>query len=155
MGIDDNLPDAMKKAMIGAGMEINPKTNFLLSIADRDKEDSVGFIKKLAANGNKMYATEGTYNFIKSLGLESTMVNKILSNSPTVLDIINQGEVGAVLNTVTGNRSSMQDGYHIRRKATEFSIPCYTSIDTAYATIVNNSTKSFKVGTVDDYLENY
>ena len=79
MGIDDNLPDAMKKAMIGAGMEINPQTNFLLSIADRDKEDSVGFIKKLAANGNKMYATEGTYNFIKSLGIESTMVNKILS----------------------------------------------------------------------------
>jgi len=152
MGIDDNLPDAMKKAMIGAGMEINPQTNFLLSIADRDKEDSVGFIKKLDANGNKMYATEGTYNFIKSLGIESTIVNKILSKSPTVLDIINEGKVGAVLNTVTGNRSSMQDGYHIRRKATELSIPCYTSIDTAYATIVNNSKKSFKVGTVDDYL---
>ncbi|NCG35017.1 MAG: carbamoyl-phosphate synthase large subunit [Dehalococcoidales bacterium] len=154
MGIDDNLPDAMKKAMIGAGMEINPQTNFLLSIADRDKEDSVGFIKKLAANGNKMYATEGTHNFIKSLGIDSTMVNKILSQSPTVLDVINQGNVGAVLNTVTGNRSSMQDGYHIRRKATEFSIPCYTSIDTAYATIANNFTKSFKVGTVDDYLKN-
>ena len=57
------------------------------------------------------------------------------------------------LNTVTGNRTAIQDGYHIRRKATEFSIPCYTSIDTAYATIMNTSKKSLNVSTFDDYLK--
>ena len=153
MGIDDNLPDAMKKAMIASGLEVNEKTSFLLSIADRDKEDSLDFIKKLKANGNTIYATEGTYNFLKSKGFDSIKINKILSESPTVIDIINEGKVGAVLNTVTGNRNSVQDGYHIRRKATEFSIPCYTSIDTAYATIMNSSSKSLKVSTFDDYLD--
>ena len=153
MGIDDNLPDAMKKAMIASGLEVNEKTSFLLSIADRDKEDSLDFIKKLKANGNVIYATEGTYNFLKSKGFDSIKINKILSESPTVIDIINEGKVGAVLNTVTGNRNSIQDGYHIRRKATEFSIPCYTSIDTAYATIMNSSSKSLKVSTFDDYLD--
>ena len=153
MGIDDNLPDAMKKAMIASGLEVNEKTSFLLSIADRDKEDSLDFIKKLKANGNTIYATEGTYNFLKSKGFDSIKINKILSESPTVIDIINEGKVGAVLNTVTGNRNSIQDGYHIRRKATEFSIPCYTSIDTAYATIMNSSSKSLKVSTFDDYLD--
>ena len=153
MGIDDNLPDAMKKAMIASGLEVNEKTSFLLSIADRDKEDSLDFIKKLKANGNTIYATEGTYYFLKSKGFDSIKINKILSESPTVIDIINEGKVGAVLNTVTGNRNSIQDGYHIRRKATEFSIPCYTSIDTAYATIMNSSSKSLKVSTFDDYLD--
>ena len=151
MGIDKNLPSAMKKAMIASGLEVDSKTNFLLSIADRDKSDSKNFIEKLSRNGNKIYATEGTYNFIKSLDIKVEKVNKILSQSPTVIDLIVEGKVGAVLNTVTGDRSSIQDGYHIRRKATELSIPCYTSIDTAYATIMDNDDQPVSVSTVDDY----
>jgi carbamoyl-phosphate synthase large subunit len=142
----------MKKAMIASGLEIDSKTSFLLSIADRDKKDSVEFIKKLNKNGNKIFATEGTFNFIKSMGFEAEKVNKILSQSPTVIDLISDGKVGAVLNTVTGDRSSMQDGYHIRRKATELSVPCYTSIDTAYATIMDMRNKPINVNTVEDYI---
>ncbi len=153
MGIDNNLPNAMKKAMIASGLEVDSKTSFLLSIADRDKKDSVNFIKKLNKNGNKIYATEGTYNFIKSMGFDVEKVNKILSQSPTVIDLISNGKVGAVLNTVTGDRSAMQDGYHIRRKATELSIPCYTSIDTAYATVMETHNKTMNVSTVDDYTD--
>tara|TARA_Y100000590_G_scaffold199670_1_gene226795 strand:+ start:4147 stop:7401 length:3255 start_codon:yes stop_codon:yes gene_type:complete len=151
MGIDKNLPSAMKKAMIASGLEVDSRTSFLLSIADRDKNDSKNFIEKLSRNGNKIYATEGTYNFIKSLDIKVEKVNKILSQSPTVIDLIVEGKVGAVLNTVTGDRSSIQDGYHIRRKATELSIPCYTSIDTAYATIMDNDDQPVSVSTVDDY----
>jgi len=152
MGIDKNLPNAMKKAMIASGLEVDSDTNFLLSIADRDKKDSIDFIKKLNKNGNKIYATEGTYNFIKSMGFKVEKVNKILNQSPTVIDLISNGNVGAVLNTVTGERSSIQDGYHIRRKATELSIPCYTSIDTAYATLMDTQNKSINVNTVEDYI---
>ena len=57
MGIDKNLPSAMKKAMIASGLEVDSKTSFLLSIADRDKSDSKNFIEKLSRNGNKIYAT--------------------------------------------------------------------------------------------------
>ena len=85
------------------------------------------------------------------MGFKVQKVNKILSQSPTVIDLINEGEVGAVLNTVTGDRSSIQDGFHIRRKATELSIPCYTSIDTAYATIMDSHNETMNVMTVEDY----
>ena len=44
-------------------------------------------------------------------------------------------------------------GYHIRRKATELSIPCYTSIDTAYATVMETHNKTMNVSTVDDYTD--
>ena len=71
----------MKKAMIASGLEVDSKTSFLLSIADRDKSDSKSFIEKLCRNGNKIYATEGTYNFIKSLDIKVEKVNKILSQS--------------------------------------------------------------------------
>jgi len=151
MGIDQDFHVAIKKAFISKGIEINNQTPFLLSIADRDKVEATGFIKQLVENGNKLYATEGTYKFIKSLGCGVTMVNKILSRSNTVLNIIDEGKVGAVLNTVTGDRASLQDGYHIRRRATESSIPCYTSIDTALASVMAISDEKINAKAINDY----
>jgi carbamoyl-phosphate synthase large subunit len=50
---------------------------------------------------------------------------------PNVLDAIEQGWVGAVVNTVTGRRGPLKDGFQIRRAAVERRIPCFTSLDTA------------------------
>ena len=151
MGIDHDFHVAIKKAFISKGIEINSQTPFLLSIADRDKVEAIGFIKQLVENGNKLFATEGTYKFIKTLGYEVTKVNKILSRSNTVLDIIDEGKVGAILNTVTGDRASLQDGYYIRRRATESSIPCYTSIDTALAYLMAISDEKINAKAINDY----
>jgi carbamoyl-phosphate synthase large subunit len=38
-----------------------------------------------------------------------------------------------VINTVTGGRPVLQDGFEIRRGAAESRIPCLTSLDTASA----------------------
>ena len=151
MGIDQDFHVAIKKAFISKGIEINNQTPFLLSIADRDKNEATGFIKQLVENGNQLFATEGTYKFIKSLGYEVIMVNKILSRSNTVLDIIDEGKVGAILNTVTGDRASLQDGYYIRRRATESNIPCYTSIDTAIASVMAISDEKINAKAINDY----
>mgnify|MGYP000226960703 CR=1 FL=1 len=45
------------------------------------------------------------------------------------------GTVDAVVNTVTGDRQALQDGFHIRRAAVERRIPCFTSMDTARAAV--------------------
>ncbi|GIS65579.1 MAG: hypothetical protein CM1200mP3_18270 [Chloroflexota bacterium] len=36
-----------------------------------------------------------------------------------------------MINTTTGDREVMQDGFHIRRAAVDRRIPCFTSLDTA------------------------
>ena len=46
-----------------------------------------------------------------------------------MLDIIEDGTVDAVINTPTGGRESLQDGFEIRRAAAERRIPCFTYID--------------------------
>ena len=56
---------------------------------------------------------------------------KISEGHPNVIDIIQGGEVDAVVNTTTGGQIPMRDGFMIRRAAAEQRIPCYTSIDTA------------------------
>jgi carbamoyl-phosphate synthase large subunit len=60
------------------------------------------------------------------------MISKKLSEGhPNVVDIINDGTVNGVVNTITGGRIPLRDGFHIRRAAAEKRIPCFTSLDTA------------------------
>jgi carbamoyl-phosphate synthase large subunit len=88
--------------------------------------------KKLAQIGYKLYATEGTSAVLRAAGLEVTTISKKISEGhPNVLDVIRDGTVNVVLNTPTGGRVPMRDGFEIRRAATEQRIPCFTSLDTA------------------------
>jgi len=132
LGLDYEVRPAMAKALIAAGLVLSPGDTVLLSIADRNKGESVQMIKGLVDAGCRIYATEGTANMIRNLTFHVESVPKRLSEGhPNVLDVILDGTVDAVVNTVTGNRETLQDGFKIRRAAAERKIPCFTSIDTA------------------------
>jgi len=60
---------------------------------------------------------------------------KLSEGHPNIIEIINSGSVVGVINTITGGRIPMQDGFHIRRASTERRIPCFTSLDTAGAVL--------------------
>jgi len=132
MGIDWDADAAMAKALLAAGTMIPKQAPVLLSIADKDKEEALPMIRALAAAGHPLLATEGTARMIEGLGLTVQQITKRLDEGhPNVLDAIEQGLAGAVVNTVSGRRGPLQDGFQIRRAAVERRIPCFTSIDTA------------------------
>ena len=136
MGIDTEFTPAVAKALMAAGLAIKPGDSVLLSIADRDKAESVQMMRDLNAAGCTMYSTEGTAAMIAGLGLPAIPIPKRLSvEHPNVVDVIEDGTVQAVVNTVTGDREVLQDGFAIRRAATEARIPCFTSLDTARAAV--------------------
>ena len=136
MGIDTEFTPAFAKALMAAGLSIKPGDPVLLSISDRDKSDSVQMIRELHAGGCTMYATGGTAAMISGLGLPAIAIPKRLSaGHPNVVDVIEDGVVRAVINTVTGDREVLQDGFAIRRAASEARIPCFTSLDTARAAV--------------------
>ena len=139
MGIDTEFTPAVAKALMAAGLSIKPGDSALLSIADRDKAESVQMIRDLHAAGCPLYATDGTAAMIAGLGLPAIAIPKRLSGHPNVVDIIEDGTVQAVVNTVTGDREVLQDGFAIRRAATEARIPCFTSLDTARAAVESMS----------------
>ena len=56
---------------------------------------------------------------------------KLTEGHPNMVDLIHQGSIDGVINTATGGRVSLQDGFEIRRAAAEVRIPCFTSLDTA------------------------
>jgi carbamoyl-phosphate synthase large subunit len=132
MGVDWDADRAMAKALIGAGTMIPRQAPVLLSLADKDKEEALPMIRALASAGHPLLATEGTARMIQGLGLSVQQITKRLSEGhPNVLDAIEGGLVGAVVNTVSGRRGPLKDGFQIRRAAVERRIPCFTSIDTA------------------------
>jgi len=131
------------------------KGSLLLSIADRDKAESVPLIKKLHSLHYGLYATEGTAAMIDSAGLPVRMVTKKLSEGhPNVIDVIRDNCVSGVVNTVTGGRIPLKDGFNIRRAAAEKRIPCFTSLDTARVAIeaLASTTQIFHVQPLKEYL---
>ena len=134
MGIDHDFESAISKALIAANLRLPEKGSILLSISDEDKKQSGRLIQNLVDAGYDLFATEGTASLISELGKKVVAIPKRLNEGhPNVVDIIVNGTVNAVVNTITGNGSAVQDGFHIRRAAVEKRIPCFTSIDTATA----------------------
>ena len=137
MGIDRTFDAAVRKALIASDLVVAPGTPFLLSLANRTKSEGAPLIRALHDAGCALYATEGTAALVRGLGIPVEQVTKRLDEGhPNVVDVINDGAVHAVINTLEGGRAThMRDGFHIRRAATEGHIPCFTSLDTARAAI--------------------
>ena len=132
MGIDTNFSSAVAKALIASGMMLPEKGSILLTIADRDKADAVLMIRQLAEAGYGLFATAGTAGMIRGLGIDAFAIPKAHTGErPNTVDIIADGTVSAVVNTIEGDRESLEDGFEIRRAAVDQRIPCFTSLDTA------------------------
>ena len=155
MGIDRDFTGALTKALQAASIGLSAGMGVLLSLSDQSKADALPLIQGLAGAGCRLYATEGTAAMITAMGLPVTTITKrIGEGSPDVLDVINDGTVGAVVNTLSGDSSVMRDGYYIRRAAVERRIPCFTSLDTARAAMESMVTgrDNYNVLTTDEYL---
>jgi carbamoyl-phosphate synthase large subunit len=154
MGIDYTFDAALAKALQAAGLLLLPRGALLLSIADRDKPEALPMIRKFSEIGYKLYATEGTAAMIEAAGLPVTRITKKLGEGhPNVIDIINDQTVGGIVNTITGGRIPLRDGFHIRRAATEKRIPCFTSLDTAQAAlkVLLRGSQSYSARPLPDY----
>ncbi len=156
MGLGDTAAEALGKALIAAHLGLPPAgSGVLLSLARRDSAEASPLIRRLAELGYDLLATEGTAERIRSeLGLPVEAVTKKLSEGhPNVLDVIQSGRAAMVVNTVTGDRRPLRDGFLIRRAATERRIPCFTSLDTLRAALDGSRTHAGqpRVKTVAEY----
>jgi len=156
MGIDFDFPGALTKALLASNLMLASHGSVLLSIADRDKTEALPLVKRLHELGYGLYATEGTAAMIAALGMPVKMVTKKLSEGhPNVLDVIRDGSVKAVVNTITGGRLALKDGFSIRRAAVERRIPCYTSLDTLKVVLdaVSAAGRPYNVESMATYLK--
>ena len=132
MGVDHELPAALVKALMAAGMMLPPRGALLFSVSDRDKPEALGIARRFHELGYALYATEGTARLFEAVNLPVQVITKKLDEGhPNVMDVICSGQVQGVVNTMTGDRTPLRDGFEIRRAAAEHRVPCFTSLDTA------------------------
>jgi carbamoyl-phosphate synthase large subunit len=155
MGIDYTYEAALIKALLAAGLMLPSQGNLLFSIADQNKAEALPIIEGFYSIGYQVYATEGTAAMIESAGMKVKKIGKKLDEGhPNVVDIINDGSVDGVINTITGGRVPLRDGFHIRRAAAEKRIPCFTSLDTARVALkaLASGSQFFNVKPFREYL---
>ncbi|MFE8699009.1 carbamoyl-phosphate synthase large subunit [Cytobacillus sp. FJAT-54145] len=133
MGKDITLEKALYKGLVASGMKIQPFGTVLMTVADKDKEESLQLAKRFSSIGYQLMATSGTAQFMQSAGIPVKVVEKIGADGPDLLDVIRNGEAHIVINTLTKGKQPARDGFRIRRESVENGIPCLTSLDTAEA----------------------
>ena len=132
MGIDYHYARALYKAIIGSGIHVPTKGCILFTVADKDKEEMKQLAKAFAELGFEIAATEGTAKAIQSMGIDAEVVGKVHERSTDIIQMIKNGKINMVINTLTQGKHSAKDGFKIRRATVEHGIACLTSLDTAW-----------------------
>lgn len=134
LGISKDFDEAIYKAFIGTGIQLPKKKNIICTIKDSAKEEFLPIAKQYYMFGYDLYATEGTYHFLKEHDIPVHFVNRINAKTNTLFDLMLSDTVDLIIDLPTRN-NNLKDGFVIRRFAVEAGIPIYTSLDTAQALI--------------------
>ncbi len=127
MGISNSFGISFAKGQIACNNALPANGNVFLSFMDNDKKYLPNIAKSFIELGFKVYATEGTHNYLVSNGVESTRVLKISEGRPNIDDLLANKEIQIVINT-SDNKSSKDDAKKIREKVVRLAIPYFTTI---------------------------
>jgi carbamoyl-phosphate synthase large subunit len=83
--------------------------------------------------GFTVLATRGTGAGCADAGVTVTIVNKVAEGRPHIVDMIKNGEVSLIVNTVDSKPSVMRDSYSIRHAALQGRVTYYTTLAGARA----------------------
>jgi carbamoyl-phosphate synthase large subunit len=153
MGIDKNFGLAYGKSQTSAGNKIPLKGKVFISLKDKDKPLSIGFVKKLLDLGLSVIATKGTAQYLREHGLSVETVNKITEGRPNIVDLIKNKEIDFIINTVSGSQAQ-KDSLYIRLSALQYKIPFTTTISGAFAVanaIEMQKKKKISIKSIQDY----
>jgi len=130
LGWDFN--EAFLKALLAVGFHF-PLRKVLLSTGP--VESKAGFLvgaRRLVDLGVKLFATQGSADFLSTNGIETEVVRWPLEEPPNVLDQLQKREVDLVINIPKHfQREELTNDYLIRRTAVDFGIPLVTNLQVA------------------------
>jgi carbamoyl-phosphate synthase large subunit len=140
MGVGATFGEAYGKAMEGASLVLPLAGKAFISVNDQDKGQAVVLARRLNKLGFDLVATYGTTKRLREVGLECETVFKVNEGRPNIADLIKQGEISLIINTLLG-KTSHYDEQAIRQAALQFNVPCVTTITGAEALIEAIATK--------------
>jgi carbamoyl-phosphate synthase large subunit len=128
MGIGKTLGEAYFKAQLATGTELPSKGRVLVTINTLNvSPELTGICKNLIKLGFEIITTEGTGNYLKNQGIETSFVNKVGEGRPDIRDRMMNREIDIIFNTPIGKKAKATDKY-IRILAKQYKIPIQTTI---------------------------
>jgi carbamoyl-phosphate synthase large subunit len=136
MGVGDTFAEAFVKSQLAASVKLPKDGKVFISVREADKSGVVEIARSLVQLGFTLRATRGTAAVISAAGIAVDVVNKVAEGRPHVVDMIKNGEVSLIINTVDSKPSVMRDSYSIRHVALQGRVTYYTTLAGARAACV-------------------
>jgi carbamoyl-phosphate synthase large subunit len=133
MGVGETFGEAFVKSQIAAGVKLPQAGRAFISVRDGDKVAAVEIARALVELGFTLLGTRGTAGVLKSHGIAVTPVNKVAEGRPHIVDMIKNGEVSFIVNTVEASRTAVSDSRAIRTTALAKRVTYYTTVAGAKA----------------------
>ncbi|HEV2673228.1 MAG TPA: carbamoyl-phosphate synthase large subunit [Aliidongia sp.] len=146
MGLDFDFGRAFAKSQLGSGVSLPLAGTVFVSVRDRDKAGVIEPCRKLVEMGFKLVATSGTGALLKDAGLPVDIVNKVLEGRPHIVDRMVSGGVQLIFNTTEGSQA-ISDSFSLRRTALTHTIPYYTTLAGAKASV--HAIQALKSGSLE------
>jgi len=139
MGVGKTFGEAFVKSQLGAGTKLPRATDavrkIFISVKNQDKPRAVVVARELAAMGFELIATRGSAAAITAAGVPCETVNKVTEGRPNIVDMIKNGEIAMVINTVEERRNAIADSRHIRTSSLLNRVTTFTTISGAEAAV--------------------
>ncbi len=135
LGIAKTFNEALYKAFLGAGVNLPKYKQMIMTVKDSSKEEAVEIARRFSKLGYRIFATRGTYEYMKARGIDILCTNKIEEEAPNLMDLILGHRIDLVIDIPNQGSVRSHDGFVIRRNAIETGVNVLTSLDTAMALV--------------------
>ncbi|MDP2218821.1 MAG: carbamoyl-phosphate synthase large subunit, partial [Hydrogenophaga sp.] len=135
MGVGKTFGEAFVKSQLGAGTKLPTSGKVFLTVKNNDKPRAVEIARELVAMGFDLVATRGTASAISAAGVPVQTVNKVTEGRPHIVDMIKNGDIALVINTVEERRNAIADSRQIRTSSLLARVTTFTTIAGAEAAV--------------------
>ena len=135
MGVGKTFGEAFVKSQLGAGTKLPTSGKVFLTVKNSDKLRTVDIARQLVDMGFELVATRGTAAAIGAAGVAVQTVNKVTEGRPHIVDMIKNGDIALVVNTVEERRNAIADSRAIRTSALLARVTTFTTIAGAEAAV--------------------
>jgi carbamoyl-phosphate synthase large subunit len=132
MGVGATFAEAFVKSQLATGVKLPSSGRAFISVRGSDKDKVLDIARILAEQGFNLVATRGTAAALAAAGLAVTPVNKVHEGRPHIVDMIKNGDINLIVNTVEDKRG-VHDSYTMRNAALQNKITYYTTLAGARA----------------------
>lgn len=134
MGHASNFGHAYIKAQMAANATLPQSGTVLISVNPYDRGAVVKIARDLHQLGFNLLATVGTAEWLQSINLPVSTINKVSEGSPNIVDAVRAGEIALIINTPRGGQAHA-DGSLIRGAAALYGVPIITTLTGAAAAV--------------------